>query len=166
MDDTLLLRQFAADRSDAAFARIVDRYGGLIYAAAKRHVGQTQLAEDVTQATFWTLACKADSIPPERSLAAWLLTTTRFIALNARRKQARIAKHEVAVSLHTGGTVDLSIWGPLLDEGLQRLSPADRDVLVWRFFESHPLAEVGRRANVSEEAARKRVTRALSRLRE
>ena len=54
---------------------------------------------------------------------------------------------------------------PLLDEALDRLGQADRDALMLRFFEQSSLAEVGRRLGLTEDATRKRVNRALDKLR-
>jgi hypothetical protein len=54
---------------------------------------------------------------------------------------------------------------PMLDTALDGLSAADRDALVLRFFERHSLAQVGQRLGLTEDAARKRVHRALDKLR-
>lgn len=174
MDDLLLLKQYVADRSPAAFAALVDRYGNLVHAAAQRHIGDRHLAEDVVQAVFVVLAQRAATIPPGRAVGAWLLTTTRFVALNERRLRARAAARERRVPQMTPANetstdpADAAQWaalGPMVDEGLARLSPNDRDALVWRFFEGESIAAVAQRSGISEEAARKRLARALERLR-
>jgi hypothetical protein len=54
---------------------------------------------------------------------------------------------------------------PLLDEAMLRLGQTDRDALVLRFFEGRSLNEVGSALGASEEAAKKRVNRALEKLR-
>jgi hypothetical protein len=54
---------------------------------------------------------------------------------------------------------------PLLDEALARLNKTDRDALLLRFFEQQSLAQVGERLSSNEDAARKRVQRALEKLR-
>lgn len=92
VDDAKLLRDFRADR--AAFAAIVDRYGATVRAAARRCVRDEHLADDVAQATFAILARRANTIAAERSLAAWLLTTTRYVAMNARRQHDRARRRE------------------------------------------------------------------------
>ena len=54
---------------------------------------------------------------------------------------------------------------PLLDEAMANLSTADHDAVVLRYFESRSLREVGAALGSSEDAAQKRVARALERLR-
>lgn len=53
----------------------------------------------------------------------------------------------------------------LVDEALEQLGSTDRDALLLRFFQQRSLAEVGQALGASEEAARKRVDRALEKLR-
>jgi hypothetical protein len=49
-DDSELLRLYADEKSDEAFAELVRRHIGLVYAVAKRRVGgDAHLAEDVAQ---------------------------------------------------------------------------------------------------------------------
>lgn len=54
---------------------------------------------------------------------------------------------------------------PVLDEAMHELRDSDRDALLMRYFENHPLAEIGQRFGLGEDAARKRVDRALEKLR-
>ncbi len=53
----------------------------------------------------------------------------------------------------------------VLDAVLARLGTAGRDVVVLRFFGGNSFADVGRLLGISEEAAKKRVSRSLARLR-
>ena len=52
MDDSALLRQYAENHSDEAFAALVTRHVNLVYSVALRHVGDPQDAEEITQAVF------------------------------------------------------------------------------------------------------------------
>src|SRR5262249_18796492 len=83
MDEFALLQEYARSRSQEAYRQLVERYAGLVYAAARRQVRDKHLAEDVTQAVFVVLAQKAGTIRPGRPLSAWLLTTTRYTCSNA-----------------------------------------------------------------------------------
>jgi len=51
-DDSALLRQYAENHSDEAFAALVTRHINLVYSVALRHTGDPHQAEDVTQAVF------------------------------------------------------------------------------------------------------------------
>ena len=60
---------------------------------------------------------------------------------------------------------DWEMLAPMLDQGLSRLGEADRNALLLRFFEKKSLRQVGEALGISEEAAQKRVTRAVEKLR-
>jgi RNA polymerase sigma factor (sigma-70 family) len=94
MDDVALLRQFVAERSQDAFAELVRRYVDIVWSAARRQTGSTEVAEEVTQTVFATLAQKAKTIREGEAIGGWLLVTTRYSALNAMRSEARRRRHE------------------------------------------------------------------------
>lgn len=169
-----LLREYAATGSQEAFSRLAERYVDVVYAAARRQVGADgELARDVTQAVFIVLAQRAAEVPADRPLSAWLLRTTSYCAANARRAQRTREHHErraaeMARELHDDRTQRDAAWAelsPLLDEGLNKLRPADRDAVLLKFFEKKTLREVGAALGISEAAATKRVNRAVERLR-
>jgi hypothetical protein len=55
---------------------------------------------------------------------------------------------------------------PQLDAALAELGEADRDALMLRYFQNKPFHAIGLVLGVSDDAAQKRVTRAVERLRE
>ena len=59
MDDLELLREYVERNSESAFTRLVERHLNLVHSAARRQVGDAQLAEEVTQTVFLVLARKA-----------------------------------------------------------------------------------------------------------
>src|SRR5258706_10596766 len=101
-DDLELLRQYAEEGSEAAFAELVRRHVNLVYFAALRQVGgDAHGARDVAQSVFTDLARKAASLSRREVLASWLYTSARFAAAKARRAQARRLKYETeAETMH------------------------------------------------------------------
>lgn len=74
MTDSELLHAYAVNRSEDAFAPLIDRYVRLIYSACARQLADRHLAEDATQGVFVLMSQKAGKLPNGR-LAGWLLTT-------------------------------------------------------------------------------------------
>src|SRR5437867_11564576 len=72
VSDRQLLDRFAAAHEETAFAALVRRHGPLVLGVCRRVLHQEQDAEDVFQATFLTLARKADSAGRRASLGTWL----------------------------------------------------------------------------------------------
>jgi hypothetical protein len=103
-------------------------------------------------------------------LAGWLHRATRLAFLQASRtERRRIEREQESFSMNTPGSDANPDWEqlrPLLDEALDQMNPLDRDALLLRFFEQRSLKEVGAALGSGEDAARKRVARALDKLRE
>ena len=86
-DDTdgELLRRFISSNDQDSFAKLLDRYAGLVMGVCRRVVGETHLAEDVFQATFLVLSRKAKSLRKTVSLPAWLHRVAFRLALRTKR---------------------------------------------------------------------------------
>ncbi len=166
MTDNELLEAWVARRSDPAFAELARRYVDVVYSAALRQVRDPALAEDVVQAVFLVLARKAASLRHHALLAGWLYRTTRFIAIRAIRSEARRRRHEQEAMNMPPYTFDSKASiAPLLDEAMSALPEADRNAVLLRFFQAKPMGAVGEHLGISEDAAKKRVSRAVEKLR-
>jgi RNA polymerase sigma factor (sigma-70 family) len=172
-DDAELLRRYAEEASQEAFAELVGRHLGLVFHAALRQCGGDQhRAEDVAQLVFTDLACKAGSLARRPVLAGWLYTSTRYAAAQAVRTEARrqVREREAAVTeellADPGPLANWARLRPVIDETLQALGETEREAVLLRFFEGQPFAEIGARLALSEDAARMRVERALEKMRD
>jgi RNA polymerase sigma factor (sigma-70 family) len=169
VNDEELLRQYVRDRSEASFAALVQRHIDWVYSAALRMVRDTHLAEDVTQGVFLALARGAAKIEHGSVLSGWLHGTTRNLAAATVRSEVRRRTREKeAAIMNQYSSETTALWeqlAPYLDEALGRLSAADRDAVLLRYFERKTAREIGERLGISEEAAQKRVMRVLDELR-
>jgi RNA polymerase sigma factor (sigma-70 family) len=168
--DIELLEQFARNKSEAAFAELVERHIGLVYSAAFRKTGNPQQSQDIAQAVFIILARKANSFGANTVLPGWLHHTARLTAANLQRAELRRIRREQEAIMQstTDETASDAQWrglSPLLDDAVAALRTSDRDAIVLRFFQNRSLAEVGATLGASEDATRMRVNRALEKMR-
>lgn len=171
-DDATLLRRYATGQSREAFEELVRRYLPLVHAAALRRLGgDSHRAEDVAQQVFCAVARQAARLAVHPSLAGWLYTTTRNEVITVVRTESRRRTRErVAQTMSPGHEdptppADWSQLRPVLDAAMDELDDRDREAVLLRFFRGLPFAEIGRATGLQEDAARKRVERALDRLR-
>jgi RNA polymerase sigma factor (sigma-70 family) len=171
-DAQLLRAHLQGDES--AFREIVSRHADLVYSAALRQVNSQVLAQDIAQTVFVDLVRKSKEVGArmanDGSLAGWLYRSTRFAVLNHLRDDRRRAEHErqamEQLITDTSPAADWERIRPILDEAMAELSDDDRDALLLRYFKNHDFQTVGRALGLSDDAAQKRVSRAVERLRE
>jgi RNA polymerase sigma factor (sigma-70 family) len=170
-DDASLLASYARTRSEEAFAEIVRRHLTLVYSAAlRRTAGDLHRAKDVAQIVFTALARDALALSRHGALTGWLYTATRNAAIDLMRTERRRQQREEKV--HTMEEIlsspeSLPDWErlrPVLDDAMDELDARDREAVLLRFFEGESFAAVGTKLRVNEDAARKRVDRALDKL--
>lgn len=175
MTDQELLRRFAETRAEVPFEEVIRRHVDLVYSASKRLVVDPHLAEDVTQAVFAVLAQEPVEVMRKLEdgapLSGWLHLTTRNIAAKTvRTEMRRRAREEKAITMQElSSTAPDPEWdqiAPHLDHALAELPEKDRNALLLRFFERKTAREIGRSLGLSEEAAQKRIQRALEGLRQ
>jgi RNA polymerase sigma factor (sigma-70 family) len=167
--DSQLLRSYIECRSEAAFAELAGRHVDFVYSAALRMVRDPHLAEDVTQGVFVALAKNAGQLTGRSVLSGWLHRTAQNIAAQTVRtiERRRTREKEAAVMnelLATDSDVSWDHIAPHLDAALGELSEPDRDALLLRYFERKSAREMEQTLGISDEAAQKRVSRAVERL--
>lgn len=162
-DDQQLLRAYAGQRSEEAFAVLVKRHASLVYGTACRKLGNAGEAEEVTQAVFVALAKKAPFLCHRANLAGWLHQTTLLECRQHLRTELRRRRREqTAMQLNELSPPNEPALAAELDDALLELSEKDRQPLLLRFFENLSLREVSHALSIREDAAQKRVSKSLS----
>jgi RNA polymerase sigma factor (sigma-70 family) len=169
-DHRTLLAEYAANGSEEAFRELVARYIDLVYSTAVRLVnGDTHRAEDVAQTVFADLARLAGTFSQDVMLGGWLHRRTWHVATtlmrNERRRQNRERQAAEMNTLQDNPEGQFERIAPLLDEAINQLGASDRAAIVLRFFEHRDLRAVGVALGSNEDAAQKRVSRAVEKLR-
>src|SRR4029450_4081502 len=120
LTDADLLSRYLRDGDEGAFASLVRAHERMVIGTAWRYTGDSELARDVAQQVFATLAQKATLLAERKSLAGWLhIAATHFAKRTRMAEAARRTRHEQAAvqsSERDGGDA-----GPLLEEALSRL---------------------------------------------
>jgi RNA polymerase sigma factor (sigma-70 family) len=169
--DPDLLAAYVDRGEEPAFAELVLRYQNMVLGACSRRLGDPVLAQDAAQMTFLLMVQKARSLRSHTNLAGWLYQTANFQASNLMRKEALRSRNSIgfdpdteALTVTTEAPVDDPALKAHLDEALMTLREQDREAVVLRFFSGQSLRGVGDAQGTTEDAARKRITRALERM--
>lgn len=82
-------------RDVKALEVLYDRYGDYVYSVSLRVVGDSQVAEDVSQEVFLRLWRRPDLFDASRGrFVTWLLSVARNKAIDERRSRGRRFRHE------------------------------------------------------------------------
>ena len=173
ISDQQLLREFALSQSQSAFRTLVERHQSMVFGTARRRMLSDAAAADVAQNVFLALARKAAWLSARTNVGGWLYKSTLMESARRQRDEMRRGSRERLYSeeMNIRGTSDEDTDAPraadlmpLLDDALSGLSDADREAIMLRFFRGLSLRETGAAMGTTEEAARKRVSRALEKL--
>jgi RNA polymerase sigma factor (sigma-70 family) len=168
-DSRQLVAEYASTGSEPAFRELVSRYLNLVNSTALRLAGgDTHLAEDVAQTVFIHLARKARRLPSDVLLGGWLHRDTCNVAAKMMRgERRRQLRERQAVEMNAPqdhAAANLAQVAPILDDAINQLGAEDRTAILLRYFEQLDFRSVGEALGSNDEAARKRVTRALEKL--
>lgn len=177
-DEAALIR--AAQRDLAAFGPLYAHYVDRIYAYLCSRTGAAQAAEaaDLTQQVFLQALDALPSYQPRAgiSVAAWLFRIARNAATDWQRRQ-RPQRHIIPWEAvpedqhpHAPDTAESAAMRrddtARVHRMLATLDDGTRDAILLRFTAQLTLAEIGTVLGIREDAARKRITRALHALKE
>ncbi len=163
LTDSDLLARYLQAGDEGAFAALVRTHERLVIGTAARVTGDVELARDVAQQVFATLAQKAWLLTDRASLAGWLHHAARHVALRAvRGETARQRRHE-QTAVEGAPACDSNAW-PVLEDALAALHEPEREAVVMHYLQDRSYSEMAAALGVTEAAARKRVSRGLENL--
>jgi RNA polymerase sigma-70 factor (ECF subfamily) len=153
-----------------ALALCVERHGASIGRLCMAMLGSQGDADDVTQETLLEAHHAFGEYRGTGSVRAWLLGIARNKCLQQLEKSRRRGAQAAPA---TNGAAepgpDEALGAKLRAERaralLERVRPSDRDALLLRFLSDLSFEEVAAAVGIDEATARKRVSRALMRLR-
>lgn len=166
--DEELMHQYRLGRQDA-FEELYRRYAPRIFGYLLKRVSKAD-APEVFQETFLRLHRYRGRYDRSYQFAAWLFAICRSAAIDTQRKSGRLKNRtsdaeveEIAVEQTDSAAAPGS--SPALAEALAELPGRDNEALALRFGSDLSFEQVAVKLGTSNAAARKIVSRALSRLR-
>jgi RNA polymerase sigma factor (sigma-70 family) len=164
-DDFELLRRFAGFGDPQAFAQIVQRYAGFVYATCLRVIGDGSRAEDLSQETFFRLMRRPHEV--RQNLGGWLHRTATHLALDSLRSETSRRRREITYSVECDH--EASTWAelsPCVDQALAEMPEEFRTLLVNHFLLGKTQAQLAAESGQSPSTISRRMHHALSELRE
>lgn len=156
-DDQALV--MAIQRGEAqAFAELVRQYHGPLLALAFQFTGQREDAEDLVQEAFIAAYRDLPTLREAGKLRGWLHAILRHLGLRWRARRRREEPLDEGMAAPSTGE-DTAVF-----EAMQRLSAADREMLVLRYLNELDFKEIGQVLGISAHAAEVRCARARQRL--
>jgi len=141
--DAELLQQIVRQDEDA-LSELYSRYCDLVYSFARHALQDTGLAEEATQDTFLKIWRQSAQWNPKLgSFVSWLLTITRYTAIDRLRKerrhstQAALFSETTSEELHTHSLSDEPEWedGHWIRALLRQLPSEQAQVIELGFFQ-------------------------------
>lgn len=170
--DPELLRRYRDGADSEALGLLVSRYVDLVYSAALRQMrGNVHQAEEIAQVVFTDFARKAATLTHHTALSGWFFTSTHYAAAKLMRTEQRRRTRETEahamneITRDSGPEAGWNQLQPVLDAVMHELNERDRTLVLLRFFERRPLADIGTQLGVSEPTAAKALERAMDKLR-
>ena len=160
-NDLFLLQRWTRERDAEAFAEIVSRYSQMVYSTARRILGNTPDAEDVTQQCFLELAQLGERV--RVSLGGWLHAMARRRAVDVIRKDSRRRARESAHA-QTLAAIEPLDWdriAELIDEAVDALPEEMREPVVQHFFMGRTHEDIADELGLARSSVTHRIQRGI-----
>lgn len=169
--DEARLVQRLIQQDQSALSELYTQFGGLVYSIAMRVVQNPVLAEEVTQDAFLKVWHQPSSWDPTRGkFVSWLLTITRYTAIDLLRKEQRRPVQDAVeledLRIGSSSVMDDPIRqdGRLLRSLLEKLPAEQVQVIELAFFEGMSHSEMAEHLNLPLGTVKTRVRLGLQKL--
>jgi len=162
----------AQEGDPVVISELYDRYRTGVFRYLYYRVGDLHVAEDLTSETFMRMLRSLNGYRLQNvAFEAWLYQIARNLAIDHYRSSngrghLSLEEDMIADKDDPVHTVERSLTSDLLLDALGKLSEIQRDVIVLRFVNGLPVAQVAQALHKSEDAIKALQRRALSILRE
>lgn len=172
--DVELIQRISA-RDQAVLSELYQRYIDMVYDLAYYILRSAELAEEVSQDTFLKVWNQAHAWDPQRGgLSTWLLTITRYTAIDRLRMENRRASwgavdlDDVIEFLANGGSSGEEAWQnrQLIDSMMRELSPDQFQVIELAFYQGMTHTEIAEKLSLPLGTVKGRLRSALQKLRD
>jgi len=166
MDDSDLLRQFAATRSPQAMAHLVHAYAPIVYTACLRQLCDPSLADQASQVAFVLLVREAPQLLRRRTLLPFIYESACQAAQAIRQSAGASDNPSVtAQSPSYTGPTDWANLSPRIDSALMRLSARQREAVLLKYVVGLSLRDTADTLNLESTAAARLCAAGVARLR-
>jgi RNA polymerase sigma factor (sigma-70 family) len=161
LSDQQLLETFLTQRSEMAFAALVQRHGPMVMSVCRRLLRNHHDAEDAFQAVFLVFVDKAARLRKQESVSSFLHGIAYHVAAKLKRTSVRRAARERTQARPPfDDPCDDLTWRELrsvLDEELTKLPEQHRAALVLCYLEGKTQDEAARLLGWSKSTFRRRL---------
>lgn len=175
-DEEWILMSRVASGDEAAISELYERFGALVFKAARQVLNSRAEAEDASQEIFVRLWKTADRFDPRRArLVTWvMLIARRHLIDRLRRKVARpevlgLETENEGGFIPEGSTKEPVVpveSNPALAARIQELPALQREVIERTYLKGFTLREVSEQLNAPLGTVKSALSRGLARLRE
>jgi RNA polymerase sigma-70 factor (ECF subfamily) len=174
LSDTELIRR-VNQRDQNALSELYRRYGALVYSLALRVLQNSTMAEEATQDTFlkvWYQSATWDA--DKGKLVSWLLTITRYTAIDRLRRERRRPNESSVAIDDTFEIADENavVDDPLVQDGralralMNRLPAEQVQVIELAFFQGMSHSEIAEHLRLPLGTVKTRVRLGLQKLKD
>jgi RNA polymerase sigma-70 factor (ECF subfamily) len=142
--------------SRVAFEELFARYRSPLFGFFRRRLTSRERADDLTQETFLAVIRATSRYEPRAMVRTYLYGIALRLVAAERRRQSREAGTETAREREARQEPDAALW---VRQALERLDPAEREILMLREYEQLSYEEIAELLRVPVNTVRSRLFR-------